>query len=996
MEDIKLLNKKFMLIAIFIVSLFAISAVSASELNTTDEMVISHDLNDGLISEDSRGIASISDEDLINAGDKGTFTDLQNMINNASVGSTISLEKDYFYDDGFDTEGIHTYCPLVIEGNGHTIDALGKSRIFDISDSDIVLNNIIFCNGYSDSNGGALLFTSEDVIVVYYGGYAFGDGSPSINNCTFVNNVAEGEGGAIYDCMFDEEYRSQLVDCHFVNNSAKDGGIISTCAFIISKCTFKDNFGDDIIDCYYDSDLADCLFVNNSAGRIISGYRLDVVRTTFNSNSGDTIIYYKSDGQSEVKYCLFSNNSAVGIKGGNAANCTFINNSASGISRGNAVNCYFVNNSASGIFTGNAVNCTFIGNSAEYGGAFNGGFYTSWTTGEDLDVEHEHYMDRAVNCTFIGNSAEYGGAIYDAVAVRCTFINNSAEYGGAIYDSSAEDCIFIDNSAKWSGVIAFDDLGSSWFNERQSIRNIIMANCNIQNSDLTDYYGIYVNGGDLVVWSQVSDKIVVKISGKTYVAYNKLYDGNKVLYNISDLSTGIYDAKISYSGDSNNKAFEINVPIYIKPTTEITSTNVTKYYGGFQKYTVILTENGNALVNKDVKITVGGNSSNVKTDSKGQASVNLDLGVGEYDASAVYGEVSTSSKIAVKSTLTVADAAGIYLNSKVGATFLDANGKALASKPVTFKVGSKTYSATTDSKGVATANVDLGVGNYNVFVVNPVNNEQKTFKLVISKAKSSISLTSGQNKGVTTLTASLNPSVVTGNVIFNVNGKERSVAVKSGKAVLTLDNLDAGNYTVTAFYNGDSNLNASTSNTVTFSVADVYPILTAKDVTKTYGTSTKLVVYLKDNKGNAIANAYVKVVMGMAVKNIKTNANGQATLAISNAPGSYNAKISYKTAQTTAKITIKKATPKITAKAKTFKKSVKTKMYTVKLNVNQKVKVAIKVNKKTYYAYTNAKGQAAFKITKLTKKGKYTATVSSIANKCYNKAKSVNVKITVK
>ena len=399
-----MLNKKFMLMAIFIVSLFAISAVSASELNTTDEMVISHDLNDGLISEDSRGIASISDEDLINAGDKGTFTDLQNMINNASVGSTISLEKDYFYDDGFDTEGIHTYCPLVIEGNGHTIDALGKSRIFDISDSDIVLNNIIFCNGYSDSNGGALLFTSEDVIVVYYGGYAFGDGSPSINNCTFVNNVAEGEGGAIYDCMFDEEYRSQLVDCHFVNNSAKDGGIISTCAFIISKCTFKDNFGDDIIDCYYDSDLADCLFVNNSAGRIISGYRLDVVRTTFNSNSGDTIIYYKSDGQSEVKYCLFSNNSAVGIKGGNAANCTFINNSASGIYRGNAVNCYFVNNSASGIFTGNAVNCTFIGNSAEYGGAFNGGFYTSWTTDGGLDVEHEHYMDRAVNCTKIAYS----------------------------------------------------------------------------------------------------------------------------------------------------------------------------------------------------------------------------------------------------------------------------------------------------------------------------------------------------------------------------------------------------------------------------------------------------------------------------------------------------------------------------------------------------------------------------------------------------------------
>lgn len=86
-----------------------------------------------------------------------------------------------------------------------------------------------------------------------------------------------------------------------------------------------------------------------------------------------------------------------------------------------------------------------------------------------------------------------------------------------------------------------------------------------------------------------------------------------------------------------------------------------------------------------------------------------------------------------------------------------------------------------------------------------------------------------------------------------------------------------------------------------------------------------MVVYLKDNKGNTIANEYVKVVIRSAVKNIKTNANGQATLAISNAPGTYDAKISYETAQTTAKITVKKATPKITAKAKTFKKSVKTK-----------------------------------------------------------------------
>ena len=140
MEDFKLLNRKFMLIAIFLVSLLAMSAVNASDLNATDEIAINDDSSDSV---------SGTDDDCINANGEGTFTELQNMINNASSGSTISLEKDYYYDDGFDTEGIHIYCPLVIEGNGHTIDALGKSRIFNISDSDIALNNFTFCNGYA-------------------------------------------------------------------------------------------------------------------------------------------------------------------------------------------------------------------------------------------------------------------------------------------------------------------------------------------------------------------------------------------------------------------------------------------------------------------------------------------------------------------------------------------------------------------------------------------------------------------------------------------------------------------------------------------------------------------------------------------------------------------------------------------------------------------------------------------------------------------------------
>ena len=61
----------------------------------------------------------------------------------------------------------------------------------------------------------------------------------------------------------------------------------------------------------------------------------------------------------------------------------------------------------------------------------------------------------------------------------------------------------------------------------------------------------------------------------------------------------------------------------------------------------------------------------------------------------------------------------------------------------------------------------------------------------------------------------------------------------------------------------------------------------------------------------------------------------------------------------------------------------------------KKAKVTLKVKGKTYKAKTNKKGKAIFKITKLTKKGKYTGTIKFAGNK-YFKSATKNVKITVK
>ena len=60
-----------------------------------------------------------------------------------------------------------------------------------------------------------------------------------------------------------------------------------------------------------------------------------------------------------------------------------------------------------------------------------------------------------------------------------------------------------------------------------------------------------------------------------------------------------------------------------------------------------------------------------------------------------------------------------------------------------------------------------------------------------------------------------------------------------------------------------------------------------------------------------------------------------------------------------------------------------------------KVKVTLKVKGRTYNATTNAKSKATFKITKLTKKGKFRAVVSFAGNSNYLKV-TKTVKITVK
>ena len=692
----------------------------------------SEKVEDDSVYEDNVTENSSSDPSGGNGTDDGTFTSLQRKINRAAVNSTLFLKNDYFYNEGFDIEGIRISKNLTIEGNGHTLDALGKSRIFYIDNTTVKLNNILFANGNADY-GGAI-----------YNGSAV--------NCLFINNTAQ-DGGAIY-------YGSALV-CDFINNSAsRDGGAI------------------------YSGGAVNCSFVNNSAG--ISGAAI-----------------YDS---------LF------------------------------------------------AVNSTFVGNTLASSNPAGG----SATT--DVSVVSFNPIT-----SYIPSPPSMTGSI---------------GWGGAVLDFT-RPVIYTDYNETFYLLTNFT-LQQDGFN---NYGNVQLTGRDLVFKSLYPYSGNYSMA--LIISGQIFTPTYVLGENDTYEAHFKLNGlslGLHMVYAYVDFGYPEYYSYRIGGGYMDRVAYdrtaEIIFPILINKTVEISSSNLNKYYGGTGKYAVTLTDGGNPIANANLNVSLAGKTYPLKTNANGQASMDINLTPGTYEAVCTYDGVSQRSNIIVRSTINLQNLTGIYQKAKVNATFLNAAGSPLANTKVSFRVGSKTYSATTNTNGLATANVDLAAGTYDVIAINPVNNEQKTSKLTISKAKSSISLSSTSNNDKVTLTASLSPSTASGNVIFSLNNKNYTAKISSGKASQTITGLNEGNYTANAYYSGDSNLNSSSASTkvvvkIVIPTKIIYKNMTTGPVAKSDGRiGNYFCVKLVDGSNNALTGLPIKIGFNGKIYDRTTDSNGEARLQI--------------------------------------------------------------------------------------------------------------------
>ncbi len=820
------MRKKLLMLFCLIILIFSIATVSAEE-----------DFNQSAIEEDSIGLEyaieedSIDFEDAIEVSPKEKLSDTYAVTGN-SFDDIYEAIKSAKSGDTIELSGrytgngnqIYISKSITIDGrNQTTLDAKGLSRIFSVDEKNVVIKNMNFINGGDDDKGGAIIVDGEENFRVV--------------NCSFVNCSADRGGGAIY-C---NKGNFNVVNCSFLECSSRYLAV---------------NYGGGAIYCNKGNlDVSNCSFMNCSdtyVGGAIFCYdsKLGVVNSSFLGCSA-------GEEGGAIHMDDFSKDVSV-------VNSSFVECSAYW---GGAVYC---DKDYGRVLDFSFVNCSFVNNTAINGGAI-------------------FKADSVVNCSFLDNYANYGGAIYGSLAsaVNSSFLDNSAGVkGGVIYcfelDGIWSDCNFINNYAEDGGIVYIG--GDDQFSSSQKY-NFKLTYNDFQSS-ISNIYGglISLDGNVLSINSSLNPKgnVTVKINGKTFI---KEISSGKASFDLNSLSEGIYNASIHYSGDGTYKGFDLNIPIFIESGYKLDSSDLTKYYGGSEKFTVNLTNDNNPISGAKVKITVNGKQSTATTDSKGQASIDIDLAPGTYDALSEYEGVSKSSKITVKSTVSTNDASGTYQNAKVSATFLNTNGKALANTKVSFKVGSKTYTATTNSNGVATANVDLDVGTYNVTATNPKTNEQKTSKLTISKAKSTMTLSTTSNNDEVTLTASLSPNA-SGNVVFNLNNKNYTVKINNSKASQTITGLKTGNYTAKASYAGDKNLNSSSASTkVTVKKVTptkiIYEDMQTGPVAKSEGRiGNYFCVKLVDDKNKAIAGVPIKIGFNGVIYNRTTNSEGGARLQI--------------------------------------------------------------------------------------------------------------------
>ena len=350
----------------------------------------------------------------------------------------------------------------------------------------------------------------------------------------------------------------------------------------------------------------------------------------------------------------------------------------------------------------------------------------------------------------------------------------------------------------------------------------------------------------------------------------------------------------------------------------------------------------------------------------------------------VTNDVLKASK--VSTSLSVSDTYYDSSATSFKVTLQDANGKALAKQKITLKVNSKSYTGTTNSKGIASIKTTaLAVGTYTVSISYAGNSNASASslskKVKVNKDKTTLS---GNSKEYilpynyyiykVTLTSAHGGSVKDCKVYFSYAGKNATAKTDAnGKASIVIPLLAKGTYKVTYTFKGNGGFYSSSSSG-TICIKEAANKLTASDLKMNYNDGSKFSVKLSDNNGKVLSGKTITFKLDGKTYTAKTNSKGIAELAVGNLkPGTYQIKYMYSKLGASdynydyKNIVINKISAKVIAKDLVMKYKdgsvFKATLKDAAGKVLNGVVIKFTVDGKTYSQKTDSKGIAKLKIT---------------------------------
>ena len=462
--------------------------------------------------------------------------------------------------------------------------------------------------------------------------------------------------------------------------------------------------------------------------------------------------------------------------------------------------------------------------------------------------------------------------------VNATYNNNNIEgvsdiiYGMELAGSNetvTENTIVL-NGNKTTGIAGKSSTLNIANNEIKALGKNL-GNTTLWESFEPETVGVKIIGGNATVYGNN-----IKSNGTS--AVNVTTTNASVTYNYLVSNESFGDASVYFDG---NATVHDNLPDY---DAFLETDDVIMYYKNGTRFTANLVNfYGEPLENMTITFTINGVDYNRTTNENGTASMAINLPSGEYEVITTfdpgYNKTPTvnSNSLTVLTTVFGDDLVKVYRNeSQYYATFVDGQGNPLASgTEVKFNINGVWYNRKISENGTAKLNINLPQGEYIITAVNPENGEMHTNNItVLSSITDNADLVKYYKNDsqyvVTVLGSDGNPVGAGENVTFNINGVMYTRQTNaSGQAKLNI-NLQPGNYTITAEYNG-----CKVSNNI-----EVLPVLRANDLIKKYGVSDQFIAYLVDGQGKPFEGQNVTFNINGVFYNRLTDSDGRAILNI--------------------------------------------------------------------------------------------------------------------